>query len=100
MKKAASLGGRVVGGLNIRIRPCTNKSGWRFPHSDYAADMPDRSELGPLARHRARSFDHFVGAGEQRRRYFEAQRLRSLQIYDQLEARWLLDWKVAGTGAL
>jgi hypothetical protein len=27
-----------------------------------------------------RSFDHLVGAGEQRRRHFEAKRLRGFQI--------------------
>ena len=57
--------------------------------------MPlDFSYESAISRHRARSFDQLVGAGEQRRRYFEAQRLGSLQIYDQLEARWLFDWQI------
>jgi hypothetical protein len=33
------------------------------------------------------SFDHLVGAGEQRRRYFEAERLSRLEIDGELETR-------------
>jgi hypothetical protein len=40
-------------------------------------------------------FDHLVGAGEQRRRHFEAERLRRFQIDDQLELRGLLDGQIA-----
>src|SRR5215510_10467453 len=41
------------------------------------------------------SLDHLVGAGEQRRWNFEAQRLRGCQIDDEIELRRLLDRKVA-----
>jgi hypothetical protein len=41
----------------------------------------------------ARLLDHFVRARKQRRWDFQAQRLRGLEIDDELELRWLLDWK-------
>jgi hypothetical protein len=39
----------------------------------------------------AASFDHLVGAGEQRRRHVEAERLRRDQIQDEIEFGRLLD---------
>ena len=41
------------------------------------------------------SLDHFVGAGEQRVWHFEAERFCCLEIDDQLELGWILDWQVS-----
>jgi hypothetical protein len=42
------------------------------------------------------SFDHLVGAGEQRRRHFQANRLRHEQVNDEVELGLLLDRKIGG----
>ena len=42
----------------------------------------------------AASLDHLVGAGEQRRRDFEANRLRHDQVNDEAELGRLLDRKI------
>ena len=45
-------------------------------------------------------FDHLVRAGEHRRRYGEAKRLSSLEVYNELEFGWLFDGKIARLGAV
>jgi hypothetical protein len=49
---------------------------------------------------RAASFDHLIGAGEQRSRHFEAKRLRGLQVDDHFELRRLLNGKIRRISAL
>jgi len=44
----------------------------------------------------ASSLDHLVGAGEQRRRHVDAKGFGGLEIDDELELRWLLDWQFRG----
>jgi hypothetical protein len=43
-----------------------------------------------------RSLDHLVGAGEQRRRHFQANRLRHDEVNDEVELGRLLDRKIGG----
>ena len=47
-----------------------------------------------------RLFDDLVGAGEQRLRHGEAQRLRGLQVDGKLVMGRLFDRQIAGCGAL
>jgi len=47
-------------------------------------------------RSKLRLFDHLVGAGEERRRHFQAKRLRHDQVNDEVELGWLLNPNVGG----
>ena len=47
-----------------------------------------------------RLFDNLVGAGEQRRRNFEAERFRGLEVDTEFEFSRLLDWQVGRLGAV
>lgn len=42
-----------------------------------------------------RLFDHLVGASEHSSRDGEAKRFGRLEIDDELELRWLLDWQIS-----
>ena len=47
-----------------------------------------------------RSLSHFVGAGEDRWRDCDAERLGSVEVHDELEGRRLLDWQIGGLCAV
>ena len=53
-----------------------------------AAEQMVGQELEP----KSGSFDDLIGACEDRLRHGEAERLRCLEIDDQLEFGWLFDW--------
>jgi hypothetical protein len=71
----------------------TDNDGWE--HGPTAGQVRDnywrRTLMVPLADISISSFDHLVGAGEQRLWHVNSQRLGSLHIDDQCEMGWLFD---------
>src|SRR6516164_1450841 len=80
---------------------------WPRPRSNGRRHMPRQNRLRPALRSRRKicrramgeeggaSFDHLVGAGEQRWWNFEAERLGGRQIDNEIKPGRLLDWNVA-----
>src|ERR1700751_5449510 len=66
----------------------------RYPLLGPDFHRPDRTSL-----RLAHSFDHLVGAAEQRRGHVEADCLSSDQVEDHFELGWLLDREVGGLHA-
>src|ERR1700750_2151466 len=66
-----------------------------LPSGRYPLLGPDFHRLDRTSLRLAHSFDHLVGAGEQRDRKGETERLRSFEIDDHLDLAGLLDRKVA-----
>ena len=57
-------------------------------------------ELGTIWAQTQRLLDHLIGPLQERRRYREAERLRGLQVDDQIELRGLLHRQVPWLGPL
>jgi hypothetical protein len=58
-----------------------------LPSGRYPLLGPDFHRLDRTSLRLAHSFYHLVGAGDERRRHFKAERLRGLEVDDELEAR-------------
>jgi hypothetical protein len=63
---------------------------------DELRDKIDDAESALRPVDRSASFDHLVGAGAERGKEFEAERLRCLQVYDKLELYDLLHRQICG----
>src|SRR5262249_7924529 len=67
------------------------------PKADQQRTLPHVSDVprtGLMQCSKKVSFDDLVGAREQRRRNFEAERLGGFQIDDQFKGHWLLYWQI------
>ena len=68
---------------SVRIRCLLLRARRKRPRCRRAAEQ--RDEL-------AASFDHLVGAGKQHRRNFQPECFGGLEVYDEIELGWLLNW--------
>src|SRR5882672_5674736 len=94
-----SLSRRVRQLSTLDRRPCASQM--RYPTSESTLALTARlRKTERQARTWMRSFDDLVGAGEDRWRDGEAERLGGLEIDHQLEGRRLLDREIGGLGAL
>src|SRR5262245_52026575 len=78
-------------------RNARRSAAWQRPRPDAENFGGEVSLLPPS---RVTSFDHLVGAGEQRRRNIDAERLGCVEIDQQLEPGWLFDRQVCGLRTL